>query len=492
MEETPQEIERRLPGARIIRRPRTRKLAGLRRVLGVPALYSTAYGNVGSSIYYALGVTALSALGLTPAVFMLAGIVFAFTALSYAEGTAAIPEAGGSSSFARHAFNDLVSFVAGWALMLDYIITIGISAFTVPGYLAAFAPMLKVYPWNALGGAAVIGALMIINVVGVKETARLNISLAVLDLFTQLLLVILGGFLLFQPDILMSNVRWGVAPTWNQLIYGISIAMIAYTGIETVANMSEEAANPARDVPRSIILVFISVLAIYAGISVIALSAMPVYQLADGTWTTDLATKYLTDPVLGIAVNLPATISAFLKPWIGILAATILVIATNAGVIGVSRLAFSMGGHQQLPPALSKVHRRFRTPYTAIIAFCVVAVLLILPGKITFLAELYSFGAMLAFTMAHISIIALRIRRPDMPRPYRIPLNIRLGTVSLPVTAILGATATFGTWLVVVYTHPWGRIVGFAWLAVGGLLYVLYRRSQELPLTHTLQHTTTP
>lgn len=485
MAEPPQELDRHLPGARIIRRARTRRFAGLRRVLGVPALYSTAYGNVGSSIYYALGVTALSALGLTPAVFMVAGIVFAFTAMTYAEGTAAIPEAGGSSSFARHAFNELAGFVAGWALMLDYIITIAISAFTVSGYLATFAPALKTYPFNFVGGAVVIIGLMIINVIGVKETARLNITLAALDLLTQLLLVVVGAFLLFEPHVLISNVRWGVAPTWSQLIYGISIAMIAYTGIETISNMSEEAANPARDVPRAITLVFISVLAIYAGISVIALSAMPVYQLPDGTWTTDLATKYLTDPVLGIAANLPATMGAFLKPWIGILAATILIIATNAGVIGVSRLAFSMGEHRQLPPALSKVHRRFRTPHSAIIAFCVVAILLIVPGKITFLAELYSFGAMLAFTMAHVSIIALRIRRPDMPRPYRIPLNLRFGRVSLPVTAILGAMATFGTWLVVVYTHPWGRIVGFVWLAAGGLLYTLYRRSQGLSLTES-------
>ena len=257
-------------------RRKHREGQGLHKVLGVPALFSTAYGNVGSSIYYALGVVALSALGVTPLVFIATGMLFVTTAWSYAEATAMLPEAGGSSSFARRAFNEFVSFGAGWALMLDYIITIAISAFFVPNYLAVFWPVLKTWPSNTIGGIVTVIFLVIINVVGIKEAARLNIVLAILDLMTQVLLMVLGVILLVAPKLLFSQVIWGVAPTWRQLIYGISIGTVAYTGIETVSNMAEEAARPDRDVPRAINYVLAAVLVVYAGISITALSAMPV------------------------------------------------------------------------------------------------------------------------------------------------------------------------------------------------------------------------
>ncbi|MCL4459554.1 MAG: APC family permease [Chloroflexi bacterium] len=489
MEEGSLEAERlrgRHPGDLYIRR-RILHVRRLRRALGVPGLFSSAYGNVGSSIYYALGVVALYALGLTPVVFVFAGLLFACTALSYAEGTAAIPEAGGSSSFARRGFNELVSFVAGWALMLDYIITIAISAFEVPNYLAVFFPTLKTWPLNSFFGIVVVAILAVINVIGVKEATGVNIGLAVLDLATQAILVVIGMLLLFSPQILLSNIQLGVAPTWHQLLYGISISMIAYTGIETVSNLAEESRNPGRDIPRSVNLVFVAVLGMYSFISVVALSAMPVMQQPDGGWSTELGTRWLQDPVMGIVHHLPAGFSAVLGAWVGILAATILIIATNAGILGLSRLAYSMGQHKQLPPLLSQVHRRFHTPHSAIIVFALVAAILITPGSVELLADLYSFGAMLAFTFAHISIIALRVRHPDMPRPFKIPFNVSLRGKDIPLTAIVGGLGTFSTWLVVVYSHEFGRIVGFLWLIVGLLLYLSYRRALKMSIFATIQ-----
>ena len=257
-------------------RRKTREGQGLQKVLGVPALFSTAYGNVGSSIYYALGLVALWALGVTPLVFLLTGLLFCTTAWSYAEATAMVPEAGGSSSFGRRAFNEFVSFGAGWALMLDYIVTVAISAYFVPNYLAVFWPALKTFPYNSIGGIVTIIFLVALNVIGIKEAASLNIVLALLDLGTQVLLMIIGVVLLLAPKMLIQQVHLGVAPTWAHLIYGISIGTIAYTGIETVSNMSEEAANPDRDVPRAINFVLVAVLVVYLGISMTALSAMPV------------------------------------------------------------------------------------------------------------------------------------------------------------------------------------------------------------------------
>jgi len=234
---------------------RRRQAHELERVLGANALFATAYGNVGSSIYYALGVTAFFALGLTPVVFVIAGLFFAATAATYAEGTVSFPEAGGSSSFARHAFNEVVSFGAAWAQMLVYVVTVATSAFFVPHYLSIFWEPLKTNPWDIIGGAVVIVILVTLNIVGVQEAAKLSIVLAVLDFATQVLLVLLGMFLVFSPTILVDNIHWGVAPTWSNLALAIPVAMLAYTGVETVSNLAEEAREPARSVPDAYKLV---------------------------------------------------------------------------------------------------------------------------------------------------------------------------------------------------------------------------------------------
>src|SRR3954467_4632908 len=317
---------------------------GLRRTVGVPGMFATAYGNVGSSIYYALGLVASHALGLTPLVFIFAGGLFALTAKTYAEGAAMFPEAGGSSSFARHAFNEVASFFAGWALSLDYIITIAISAFFVPHYLGAFWPALKHNPGDIIGGAVVIAILAGLNIRGLRESAKLNIFLAVMDLITQVLLVVLGFVLIFNPSRLIAQIHLGSAPSYRELLFALSISMVAYTGIETVSNMAEEARDPDRDVPRTVNYVLMAVLGIFAGISIISIVALPVTQDAHGHYSTLLGTKYESDPVLGIVSALPLghVIKRGLSYYVGALAATILVIATNAGLIGISRLSWSL------------------------------------------------------------------------------------------------------------------------------------------------------
>src|SRR5213075_295633 len=339
-------------------------------------LFSTAYGNVGSSIYYALGVTAAIALGLTPLVFVVSGLIFACTAATYAEGTVLYPEAGGSSSFARHAFNELVSFGAAWAQMLNYIITIAISAFFVPHYLSIFWGPLRENPWDIVGGAVVVVLLVLLNIVGIREAARLNIFLAVLDFGTQLLLVVVGFALVFHPHVVFSaNLHWGVAPTWRQFLLAIPIAMIAYTGIETVSNLAEEARDPPRDIPRSISWVAGAVFAIYFTLPLIALSALPVHRVAGG-YQTKLGEPpekggFANDPVLGLVehLGLHGAVLSAAKVYVGILAATILFIATNAGVIGASRITYAMATYRQLPEVFRRLHPKFKTPWLALVVF---------------------------------------------------------------------------------------------------------------------------
>jgi basic amino acid/polyamine antiporter, APA family len=481
---------------------------GLRRSVGVPGLFATAYGNVGSSIYYALGLVAFYALGLTPIVFMFAGGLFLLTAKTYAEGAAMFPEAGGSSSFARHAFNELASFFAGWALTLDYIITIAISAFFVPHYIGAFFPALTHNPGDIIGGIVVVALLAALNIRGLGESTKLNVVLAVTDLATQVTLVGLGIVLVLDPKLLVDQVHLGTAPTWTKLIFALSVAMVAYTGIETVSNMAEEARDPGYDVPRSVNLVVIAVLGVYAGISVIALSALPVvhhgvgYSAALGEsfkhpgFATDLGTKYENDPVLGIVsrLGLHGTMLTVAKDYVGVLAATILFIATNAGLIGISRLSWSLAEHRQLPGMFSSLHRSFRTPWFTIVFFSALAAVLILPGETQLLGNLYSFGAMLSFTTAHVAVIALRVKRPDAERPYKLPWNVRIRGSDIPLTAVLGGIGTFAAWCAVVRYHTEARTIGIPWMVIGIVVYVVYRRRQGLDLrsTHRIERAERP
>jgi APA family basic amino acid/polyamine antiporter len=461
----------------------------LSRIYGSGALFAAAYGNVGSSIYYALGVTAAFALGLTPVAFMIAGLIFICTAATYAEATVMYPEAGGSSSFGRHAFNELVSFIAAWAQMLNYTITVAISAYFVPHYLAVFWPALGHAPGDIVGGAIVIVFLAWLNVRGGQESARLNIILAVADLATQVILVAIGMFLVFNTSVLIENVHLGIAPTWPDFALGIAVGMIAYTGIETISNMSEEAKDAARSVPQGVALVVIAVLALYLFIPIVALSAMPVHMDSSGNYVTELGTTFADDPILGIVENLKLSsgLTDLLKVYVGVLAAVILVIATNAGLIGVSRLSYSMGQYRQLPEVIRQIHPTYRTPYIAIIFFAVLAIITLIPGQASFLATMYSFGAMLSFTIAHAAVIRLRQKQPDAERAWQPRGNIRFRGALIPLTAVFGGIGTFAAWLVVMALNPVTLAVGTVWLALGLVGYVVYRRHQELPFTGTVK-----
>src|SRR5207247_11049655 len=246
----------------------------------------------------------------------------------------------------------------------------------------------------------------------------------------------------------------GAAPTGAQLIFALSVAMVAYTGIETVSNMAEEAKDPGRDVPKAVNMVLFAVLGVYAGMSVVALSALPVVHGA-----TALGGKYANDPVLGVvsAFGFSGGLLSAVRAYVGVLAATILFIATNAGLIGISRLSWSLAEHRQLPSAFSTLHHRFRTPAFTIVFYSVIAGILLIPGQIDLLGNLYSFGAMLSFTMAHVSVVALRVREPDRERPYRTPWNVRIRGYEIPLSACLGALGTFAAWVSVVLLQQEAR-----------------------------------
>src|SRR3954471_3046499 len=468
-----------------------RRLEGLERVLGVNALFSTAYGNVGSSIYYALGLVASYALGLTPLVFIITGFFFFCTAASYAEATTMYPEAGGSSSFARRAFNEFWSFFAAWAQMLTYVATIATSAFFVPHYLGGlFWEGLRHSPGDVIFTVVLIAVLGAINIVGVKESTGVNVLLALIDFATQALLVVIGIVLVFSPQVLADNIHFGVAPTWTNFVLAIPIGMLAYTGIETVSNMSEEAKDEATTIPKAIARVRLAVFAIYFTLPAVALSALPV-KLVNGEYQTLLGVPddqggSAGDPVLGVVRAMD--LGALQQPaelYVGLLAATILFLATNAGLIGISRLVYSMGIHRQLPDALRRLHPTYRTPWIGIIVFSGLAILVTLPGQAKFLGSVYSFGALLSFTMAHLAVIRLRMTKPDFPRPYRGPGNLMWRGVDWPLFAVAGGFFTAVAFVVIVVLNLTVAVFGVCWLLIGMLVYFLFRRQQGLDLTST-------
>ena len=305
-----------------------------------------------------------------------------------------------------------------------------------------------------------------------------------------MVLVGIGLVLVFSPQVLVDNIHLGVAPTWSDFALGIAVGMIAYTGIETISNMAEEAKDAARTIPRSVGLVVAAVLGLYLLIPIVALSAMPVHRerrrpLHDRARHA----RFADDPILGIVENLGLSTgpTEILRYYVGVLAAVILLIATNAGLIGVSRLTYSMGQHRQLPEALRQVHPKYRTPYIAILIFAAIAIVTLLPGQTDFLATMYSFGAMLSFTIAHVAVIQLRRKQGDVERSWKPPLNIRAFGFDVPMTAVLGGLGTFAAWIVVMALNPRTLVVGTGWMVLGIVVYVLYRRNQKLPLTETVK-----
>jgi APA family basic amino acid/polyamine antiporter len=379
--------------------------------------------------------------------------------------------------------------------MLNYTITIAISSFFVPHYFGSVIGVdaLRHSPGDIFFGIGVVIVLSAVNIVGVKESAGVNVALAVTDFLTQLLLVVVGLFLVFSPQTLVDNVHLGVAPTWKDFFLAIPVGMIAYTGIETISNMAEEAKDETKTIPAAINRVVIAVFAIYALLPMVALSALPVTQNADGKYTTQLGLPesqggYAGDPILGVVKQLDLGIFQNAgEIYVGLLAATILFIATNAGIIGVSRLVYSMGLHRQVPDRLRQLHPKFGTPWIGITLFGAIACVAMIPGKAEFLGNMYAFGAMLSFTIAHISVIRLRNRYPDFKRPYRGPGNIHIRGYEIPLFALFGGIGTALAFIVVTALHVDVALAGLGWLALGCIVYPIYRHRQGLDLTSTVK-----
>ncbi|MDQ3739835.1 MAG: amino acid permease, partial [Actinomycetota bacterium] len=450
-----------------------------RRGLGSPTLFAIVYTSVASAIYFALGVVAENALGLTPVVFLLAAAFFVITTMTYVEGASLHQERAGSTVFARYAFNELVSFVAAWAILLDFLILVAVASYMTSDYIGVF--------WDGFEHGAgetvfVLGIVLYValrNVLGFStRRAKRILALVVTDLAVQLIVIVLGLFLVLDVTQLFDQVDLGTTPQWDELLFALTLATVAFTSLESAAGLAGEVAVGRRGLKRMVTSVALAVLVIYVGMSVVALSAMPVQG-----GTTELGTTYLERPVLGIvAAYDPAWLADVLRYVVGVLATVTLVAAANSGMLGLSRLAYSLGTNRQIPSAVGRLHPTRATPFVVIAIAAALAGALTLTKDIEFLVGIYAFGALLAFTIAHLSIVVLRFREPDRPTPYRMPFNVRVRGADVPLPAVVGGVVSLLAFGSVLVLHEGARYIGMGWMAFGLALYVIYRVSEEKPL----------
>ena len=460
-----------------------RKVRGFERVLDAPALFAIAYGEIGSSIYVALGIVAASALGLTPVVLAATGVVFCLVALSYAEGTAAIPETGGAETFTRRAFNDLVGFVTGWALFLDYLIVIALSALFLPHYVGAAleADALRDRPWDIVVAVCAIGLIGLVRLARRTRLHRPALAVALLDLLVQGMIVVLGLALVFSPSVLVDGLSLAPGQDWlDDLLFAIPLGFLAYTGLETVANLAEEAREPGRTLPQSLFAAIGLVVVLTVLVAVVGVTAFP----ASANGTSELGSTWLEAPLVGIVTafsgELPASLVEVMRIAVGLSSALILLMAITTSISGCARLAHSMGTHGMLPREIGRFERRTLVSRETIAAITVVAIGMVLvgamvPDEAKFLASTYSFGVLLAFTLAQVAVIRLRRREPDLPRPFRARPDVRIGGVAVPLAAVVGAPLTGMIFVLAMVTHKGARYAGPAWLALGLVVYVTTR-----------------
>jgi basic amino acid/polyamine antiporter, APA family len=403
-------------------------------------------------------------------------VFFLLVSLSYAEGTAAIPETGGAATFVRRAYSDVLGFLTGWALFLDYLIVIALSALFLPHYLgiALGVDGLRDSPADLVVALAVIAGIAVVRLVRRSQLHSAGLAVAGLDLATQLLLVVLGLALVLSPDTLTEGIDVGVAPTWDELAFALPLALLAFTGLETVANLAEETREPGRTLPRSLFSAIGLVVVLTALVAAIGLSAFPV---EDGE--TALGGEWLEAPLAGIATalqaELPDLVGDALLVYVGVTGALVLFAAATTSFSGFTRLAFSLGEHGQLPRSFGRLNRRTLVSPQAIVAAAITAAALVLVAGlrgdgIDFVASLYSFGVLLAFAAAQLAVIRLRVTEPDLPRPFRAPL----------AAPFIGVPIALAIFAVAMVTHPGARYAGPAWLAAGLVVYLLVRRRERL------------
>ncbi|MDH4212934.1 MAG: APC family permease [Candidatus Thorarchaeota archaeon] len=468
----------------------------LKRDIGWFGSFAMGYADVGADIYVALGLVAAYAAGWAPVAFIIASVTYIATGLAYAELATAYPYAGGAQVYSMKAFNDFAGFLGGWLVMLDYTVCTALFAIATVGYLTFFFPVLILTTFtfsllglqivvNAIGLVAFVIVLILIgiNIVGIKEASTLNTTMVALNIIVLSIIMALGLLLAFNLDLFSMQITIRGAPDpfghiayiWStdysdqNFFYAVTLAMSSFIGIESIAQAAEETKRPDRTIPRATKMSIVSVLLFAVGLSAISLGMI--------SWSTLGAS--LEDPISALVRSI-AGVGVTLLPIVAFTGFAICLVSSNTGIIGVSRVVFSMSNFDLLPAWFSKVNSKTRTPVRTIIVFGSIGALLALIGQLDWVADLYNFGALLSYLMVNISLIVLRQTDKEAHRSWKVPftfkLTIKQKSYDIPLPSLLGIIACSSIWLLVVIFHPIGRLLGFSWTTIGILIYAIHRR----------------
>jgi APA family basic amino acid/polyamine antiporter len=469
----------------------------LRRDVTIWGSYMWGYADVGADIYAALGIVIAAAQGMAPLAFALAGLVYVMIGLAFTELSSSYPVAGGGQYYSLRGLGDFWGFVAGIGLLLDYTIDIALFAVAATGYANFFIPFFREYrvtwgpfpninPIWCLEAIVVVAALSSLNVRGVRESSRFNEVLGAFDLIIESSIIVTGFTFAWRPELLAYQWQFE-GPTLPQFLYGASLAIISFVGLESISQAAQETRRPATIIPRTSLTLIFTVLIYAMSFSTLSLGVLPWRAIAvrEG------------DPIALLASNIPY-IGMFAGPLTAMLGATILLTSSNSGVMGASRLVFSMSHFRLVSKWFNKIQPRFRTPINSILAFSGVSIALTIfsfltPRALDTLGNLYAFGATMGYTLVFLSLIRLRFLDPYSPRPYKVPGNLKWKrkdgrTVEVPVIGCIGLVGVFSIWLTVMITHDIGRIFGPLWVLTCIAYYIVFRRRNGLPVFGSVQH----
>jgi len=472
----------------------------LKREVGWFGSFAMGYGDVGADILIALGIVTLYAGGAAPLAFLVAAITYLSVGLAYAELAPTYPYAGGVHVYALRASNTLLSFVAGWAIMLDYVLDLSLFATAASGYLKYLFAWIRefsieIYPGLKISSLGLIASLLVIfliaiNYVGIKYSASLTSSLVIIGLTVQVSILAVGFLTKFDANLFLSQlIQLGnpkhlpeveyfnfLDTSLNNFLYGLTLAMASFIGIESIAQAAEETKRPYKWIPRAAKLCVLAVILFVLSFSVLSIGVLD-WQVLGSSYENPVAVLVSRFPVIGEQFSILVALAAFV----------LCLASANTGLIGVSRLTASMGKFYLIPRWFYHIHPKFRTPVRTIIVFGIIGLLLTLPGNIPFLASLYNFGGSLSYMFLMISLLLLRIREREVYRPWKMPFSIKLKgkgeyAIEIPIVGLLGLVGTTAIWILVVLLHPAGRLFGFIWMAAGIALYIAFRKLSKKPI----------
>jgi APA family basic amino acid/polyamine antiporter len=466
----------------------------LRRAVTTWGSYSWGYADVGADIYVALGLVVGAAMGAANVAFAFAGIVYVCIGLAYTELASTYPVAGGGQFFVTRALGDFVGFIAGWAVVLDFTVDIAIFAWATIAYLSILIPYFANHaPIRFAGVLCVTAFLTILNIIGVRQSSRLNELVAGVDILNETFILVCGFFLAWKPQMLIHTMsfHW---PRTNELFLGVSLAIISFVGLESISQAAEETQRPSRVIPRTSVALILTILIFALAYSNLVLGmpnieGQPAYQYLGNSDNNDKAVALL-------AAHLPL-FGNILKWYVPIIGALLVMISSNSGVYGASRIAYSMGKLQLLPSWFQVTNPKTKTPVGTILFFCGIAMIVLVvaylqgPHAFDFLGDLYAFGAALSYTLVFVALITLRFTDKIAPRRFKMPWNVPLTIAGkkgdIAITSIIGFLGILSILVFTLFTHPTGRIAGPSWVIFGVIFFTIYRLRTGKPVFGSLQ-----